>query len=137
MKLLLDTECWLWMLARPDRLDADVRALLTDPGHGVYVSAASAWEIARAHEAGRIVLPEPPAEFVPERMRRSRVRALPIQASHALRAAELATPVDFVDRILVAQAQYEAATLVTSDPVFEGADVRIRHATEAPHRTPG
>ena len=133
MKLLLDTECWLWMLARPDRLDADVRALLRDPGHAVYVSAASAWEIAEAHAAGRLSLPEPPAEFVPDRMRRSGVRGLPIQVSHALRAAELATPVDFVDRILVAQTEYEAATLVTADPVFGGSDVRVRHAAGAPH----
>lgn len=132
MKLLLDTPCWLWMLARPDRLSPDVRALLADPGHAVYLSAASVWEIARAHANGRLSLPEPPAEFVPERIRRSRVRALPIEASHVLRAAELSNPVDPIDRILVAQAQYEGATLVTADPVFEGCEVEVRSATGTP-----
>lgn len=128
MKLLLDTPCWLWMLARPDRLGPDVRALLTDPGHAVYLSAASAWEIATAHASGRLSLPEPAADFVPERMRRSRVRALPIEASHVLRAAELPSPDDPVDRILVAQAQYEGATLVTANPVFEACDIPVRFA---------
>jgi PIN domain nuclease of toxin-antitoxin system len=31
VRLLLDTQCWLWMRAAPQRLSAASRRLLTDP----------------------------------------------------------------------------------------------------------
>ena len=48
------------------------------------LSAASVWEIVIKHAIGKPPLPEPPAIYVPERMRVSRVRELPITHAHAL-----------------------------------------------------
>jgi PIN domain nuclease of toxin-antitoxin system len=42
VKLLLDTHCWLWLLANPDRLRTDVIALLCDPENDVYLFASAA-----------------------------------------------------------------------------------------------
>lgn len=132
MKILLDTRCWLWMLAEPERLTGEVRERLADPAHGVYVSAATAWEIAEAHAQGRLALPEPPGEYVTSRIRRSAVLPLPVLLSHALRAGELPPHHDDpVDRLLVAQAQLEGATLATANRVLEAYDVPLLPRTSA------
>jgi len=126
VKILLDTRCWLWMLADPDRLPDDVRRHVADPANGVYLSVVSVWEIGQAHARGRLPLPEPPPEFVPDRIRRSGVLTLPRLPSHALRAGELPPyHADPVDRLLVAQAQLEGATIVTADRRFERYDVPL------------
>jgi PIN domain nuclease of toxin-antitoxin system len=129
MRLLVDTHVWLWLQVAPGRIDAATLALLADPSHDVMLSAASAWELAIKHALGRLVLPAPPAEYVPSRMSRSGISALPVLHAHALRVAEL--PVhhrDPFDRLLVAQAQYEGLTLVTSDRQLAAYDVPIAWA---------
>ena len=57
------------------------------------------------------------------------MRALPIEISHALRAAELPRHhADPFDRLLIAQAQLERVTLVTADRQLEAYDVKILRA---------
>ena len=46
MNLLLDTYALLWWLADDETLSADARVAISNPHHQVFVSAASAWEIA-------------------------------------------------------------------------------------------
>ena len=46
MRVLLDTQCWLWMQAEPDRFRSETRKLLLDPSNELFLSAASSWEIA-------------------------------------------------------------------------------------------
>ena len=46
MRLLLDTCTLLWAWAEPGKLSEHVQGLLEDPHNKVWVSAASAWEIA-------------------------------------------------------------------------------------------
>jgi PIN domain nuclease of toxin-antitoxin system len=61
-----------------------------------------------------------------ERVRDSRFTGLPISAGHGVRAGRLpAHHRDPFDRILVAQAQIEAMTLVTRDKWIPEYDVRV------------
>ena len=53
MAFLLDTHALLWWLAEPERLSQVVLATLADPAQSVFISAASAWEIATMHRLGR------------------------------------------------------------------------------------
>jgi PIN domain nuclease of toxin-antitoxin system len=129
VRLLLDTHVWLWLQAAPGRIDADVLDLLQDLDNELFLSAASAWEIAIKHDLGRLPLPEPPTTYVPDRMRRSGVRPLPISHAHALGVGRLPRlHRDPFDRLLVAQAQLEALDLVTVDRTFDGYDVPVRWA---------
>ena len=84
MKFLLDTHCWLWLQTEPRRFAADLLERLSDPVQQRYLSAASVWEIAIKYAVGKLPLPEPPAVYVPERMRLSRVHGLAITPAHAL-----------------------------------------------------
>lgn len=100
--LLLDTQCFLWWLAEPDRLSDEARAAIARPSTRVLVSAASAWEIAIKYGLGKLDLPEPPATFVPSRTEREGFEPLAITHEHALALGELpALHRDPFDRVLV------------------------------------
>jgi PIN domain nuclease of toxin-antitoxin system len=119
MRILLDTHCWLWLQVSPERLTAQVRDLLADPGNELYLSAASAWEIAVKWSLGKLPLPAPPSEYVPSRLDRQGVAGLPVELRHALQVASLPRHHrDPFDRLLIAQAQIENLHLLTADRTF-------------------
>lgn len=124
MKVLLDTQVFLWWTSAGDRLTARALALIEDPEVDVTLSVASAWEIAIKSAAGRLELETAPEHFVPDRLRRHGFSVLPVQLSHALRAGSLPRHHgDPFDRMIVAQAQVEDIPVVTSDPLLGLYDV--------------
>jgi PIN domain nuclease of toxin-antitoxin system len=129
VRFLVDTHCWLWLQADPERLSSEVLSLLADPTNELILSAASSWEIAIKYALGKLPLPEPPSRYVPSRMAASGSRGLAVEHAHALRVAELpAHHRDPFDRLLIAQAQVENLVLVTVDRQFEKYDVEVRFA---------
>ncbi len=126
MRLLLDTQPWLWMQVAPERFSDHALGLVQDPLTDLVFSAASSWEIAIKYGLGRLPLPAPPAEFVPERIESSGVIPLPVEHAHALLVGELPRHHrDPFDRLLVAQAQLEDLTLLTADRQFGSYDVEV------------
>lgn len=126
MRILLDTQCWLWMVGEPERLSDDARLVVEDPDTELLLSAASAWEIAIKHTIGKLGLPGDPGDVVPDWMVRTAVTPLPVHHSHALHVAEL--PLhhsDPFDRLLVAQAQLEDVSILTADSALGDYDVEI------------
>ena len=114
--ILLDTHAWLWLNSAPERLPRRLLDTFREADRPIYLSAASAWEIAIKHQSGKLA--RPPSECIPSRLRENGISSLPIRQGHALRAAALPFHhKDPFDRILVAQAQMEELTLVTADPV--------------------
>jgi PIN domain nuclease of toxin-antitoxin system len=125
MRVLLDTQCWLWMTLAPDRFSARTRRLVEARGTDLYLSAASAWEIAIKHALGKLRLPEPPVTFVPSRVATLGVRPLPIDHEHALRVSTLPPHHrDPFDRLLIAQAQVDDLSILTADRLFDVYDVK-------------
>ena len=119
MKLLLDTQCWLWWFAQPERLNEETIAHIADETNALWLSAASIWEIGIKVAIGKLPLPEPIDTYIPSRMVLLNMRSLEITASHALQASAL--PLhhrDPFDRMLVAQAQMEDMMLVSADAMF-------------------
>ncbi len=129
MRLLLDTQCWLWMETTPERFGDRALALVGDRGSELLLSAASSWEIAIKYAIGKLQLPLPPSQYVPDRMHRGGIAPLPVLHSHALRVAGLpAHHRDPFDRMLVAQAQCDGLTLLTADPLLRQYEVPIEWA---------
>jgi len=113
MNLLLDTHVLLWALADDPALSAAARAAITDGRNVVFVSAATAWEIAIKQALGKL---RAPTDSYLQELQRHRFTPLDITTEHAL-AVEHLPPLhaDPFDRLLVAQAQIEKLTLVTHD----------------------
>jgi len=130
VKLLLDTQIWLWLQTQPERVVDDVRDRLVEGSTQLLLSAASSWEIAIKHALGKLALPEPPRDYVPSRMRSSGVDGLQVSHAHALHVATLPHHHgDPFDRLLVAQAQLEDLTLLTADRQLERYDVDVIRAS--------
>ncbi len=126
MKILLDTQCWLWMQTAPERFSAPALRLVEDAGNRLFLSSASSWEIAIKYRLGKLPLPAAPSTYVPERMSASGVEALPIEHAHALHVAELPQHHrDPFDRLLIAQAELEKLPLLTVDKQLEPYGVEI------------
>ena len=124
MRALLDTQAFLWWDLDDRRLSTSVKELVDDAGSEIYVSAASAWEIAIKVGRRRLELPASADSYVPARLAEYRFRALPIEAEHALRVATLPyLHRDPFDRLLVAQAQIEGLPIITPDPAIARYDV--------------
>lgn len=116
MRLLLDTQVFLWSIAATERLSRRARRVIEDGANDVFLSAASAWEIAIKAGLGRLSLPDDPERFVPEQMSANAFQPLPVELRHALAVFGLPkVHSDPFDRLLVAQAIAEGLTIVTSD----------------------
>lgn len=126
MKFLIDTECWLWWLLEPERLNPKALELIASRDHVIYFSAASSWEISIKCRLGKLRLPEEPATYVPSRLHQESMVALPIEHSHALHVYSLPDHHrDPFDRLLIAQAQCESLPILTSDRQFRKYRVRV------------
>lgn len=119
MNLLLDTHIALWWLADDPALGNRARDAIADARNGVWVSAASAWEVAIKAALGRLQLPGPAADVLPAALAANDFSPLPITVEHALRVTDL-PPIhnDPFDRILIAQAIAQSLTVVSADAVF-------------------
>ena len=116
MRLLLDTCAFLWIVGGGPELSSRARDAFVDPANDVYLSSASAWEIAVKHQMGRLPLPEPPASFVPRLREVHDIEVLPIDEASALHVGNLpALHRDPFDRMLVSQALVGGLTIVTPD----------------------
>lgn len=116
MKILLDTQAWIWMVLSPERLSAHAKRHIMKEGNERFLSAASTWEISIKYGLGKLPLHEPPALFIPRLLTTTRTLPLAIQHSHAIRTADLPPHhKDPFDRLLIAQALVEDIPIMTSD----------------------
>ena len=118
MKLLLDTCTFLWIVGGTRDLPKRVADAFQSPENDVFLSAASAWEIAIKHAIGRLPLPEAPQRFVPAERDAHGIAPLTIDEESALHLARLPDlHRDPFDRMLVSQAIVHGLTIVTPDPL--------------------
>ena len=119
MDLLIDTHILLWWLLGDPRLDPQASAAVGHPRNRIYVSSASAWEIAIKAALGKLQVPMPVSSWLPGELASNRFTPLPIEIDHALGVEALSRHhADPFDRILIAQAVAEGLTIVTRDVQF-------------------
>jgi PIN domain nuclease of toxin-antitoxin system len=115
VNLLLDTHILLWWLADDPGLSDRHRSAIADPANVVYVSAASAWEIAIKKAVGKLIAPND----LGAALITSELEQLPITVAHAEAVGRLPPHHrDPFDRMLIAQAGVEDLTVVSGDPMF-------------------
>ena len=106
-------------MAAPERLPDGVRTVLEDAATRLLVSAATAWEMAIKHHAGKWPEAEPLIQRHADFVARLGAASLDITAEHAIRAGGLGWGHrDPFDRMLAAQALNHPARLVTGDTAF-------------------
>jgi len=124
MRILLDSHVALWWLEDSGSLGARTRELI-EHADEAFFSAVTPWELGMKRALGKLTMPDGLADalasggFIP----------LGISVQHAERAPVLPPHHrDPFDRMLIAQAQLEALTLVSADASFDAYEVEVVHA---------
>ena len=119
LSLLLDTHAFVWALNYPHRLGAGARQVIEDPSTPVFVSAASVWEMAIKHRAGKWPEAEPALSTLSGALTSITAWLWPVNGTHAVRAGTLDwSHKDPFDRMLAAVALTDKLTLVSEDREF-------------------
>ena len=125
MRLLLDTQAFLWYYEGNPKLTAKAKAHIEDPKMEVFLSAASVWEIVIKSGLGKLRLNEP-AEEIFNTFFSKTLHPLPIDWRHAVAVKQLPDHhKDPFDRILAAQSKVEKMPVISSDAIFKAYQVPV------------
>lgn len=120
MALLLDTHAFLWFLAGDKALSRPARRAIEADDETVFVSAASAWEIATKFRLGKLPDAAAVAAAIAPVIEEKGFTSLAISVEHAQQAGAFAADhKDPFDRMLAAQALLEGLILVSNDEAFD------------------
>ena len=121
----MDTHAFIWWVNGSERLQSRARRAIEDDGNVVFVSAASAWEIATKYRLGRLPGVD---EIVPDivgAIADQGFQGLPVTVEEAVQAGGLpGTLRDPFDRMLIAQALSRNLVLISNESIFDPYGVR-------------
>lgn len=126
MKLLFDTHSFIWWAESPEKLAPATFAALSDSRNTRLLSVASVWEMQIKRQLGKLQLEVELKDLIETQLVASNIQLLPVELTHVLELDNLPFQhKDPFDRLLIAQANAERATLVTADPKFAAYSVGI------------
>jgi PIN domain nuclease of toxin-antitoxin system len=126
MKLLLDTHAFIWWDSEPARFSPRALAFCQDSENTLLLSVASTWEMQIKIQLGKLKLGLPLAELIENQQRINSLEILRIELENVLALDQLpSVHKDPFDRLLVAQASVEGASLLTNDPVMANYPVNV------------
>ncbi|NCO74372.1 MAG: type II toxin-antitoxin system VapC family toxin [Cyanobacteria bacterium] len=127
MKLLLDTHTFIWWDSSPNNLSSTAMELLINPNNLKILSVATIWEMQIKSSLGKLNLKLSLDEIIKSQIKENNFQLLPIFNNHVLYLDNL--PLyhkDPFDRILIAQANCENATLISKDSIFNQYSVNLK-----------
>ena len=122
MKLLVDSNAFIWAYVEPTELSPAARRAISDPANDRLISIAALWEIAIKSSTGKLSMPADPSQAIADLA----LTVLPIALPHVQRVAGLPFHHrDPFDRMMIAQAMEEGLTIVTRDRNFAAYGVPV------------
>lgn len=119
MRLLLDTQIFIWWDSESKNLPASILELCQDEANSLVLSVASVWEMQIKAQLGKLDLDRPLDQIVHEQERTNRIEILSIKADHVFGLQQLPHHhKDPFDRLLIAQAIVEDLPVLSVDPLF-------------------
>ena len=126
MKILLDTNSFLWFISGSERLSINARERIADLDNQLFLSSASLWEIAIKVSIEKLELLQPYNQLIPQQLEENDINILPIELSHLTTVVEL--PFyhrDPFDRLIIAQALTEDLPVVSPDSLFSQYAIKL------------
>ena len=122
MRLLIDSNAFIWMVSQPGELSVASREILADPANDRFLSIVSMWELAIKLSLGKLALPGTLQAAVDG----MGAEMLPITLAHIGCIQTLPFHHrDPFDRMMIAQAIEEGLTVVTRDRHFQAYGVPV------------
>jgi len=116
LKLLIDTHAALWLFNEHEKLPASVKEHLLNEINELYISIASAWEIAIKHSLGKLLEFNGGVKRFLLAVRDYQIELITVLPQHIEKFEELPyIHRDPFDRIIIATAMCEDMSIVTID----------------------
>jgi PIN domain nuclease of toxin-antitoxin system len=126
MKLLLDTHVFICWANEPEKLSSIALTSCQNSENTLILSVASVWEMQIKMQLGKLKVTRPVEELVKTHQQTNGLQVLPIELTHVLEFNNLPSHhKDPFDRLLIAQAAAEDATLVSADPISSSYSVQL------------
>ena len=126
MKALIDTHVLLWWWFDDNRLSRRVAGIIENPDNEIYVSSATAWEIATKHRIGKLPEAGDAVKNFVKLITQSSMTAHPVLIEHALMAGSFPQAHrDPFDRMLAAQSKLDELPLMTKDSAFNQFNIEL------------
>jgi PIN domain nuclease of toxin-antitoxin system len=125
VNVLLDTHALVWAVLSPAKLSRAAARAIYDSKNDIFVSAASAWEIATKVRLGKFPEAAPFEMHFLETVSEAGYTLLSIEPETALRAGRLiANHGDPFDRIIAAHALALDIPIISKDPQLDQFNIR-------------
>ena len=116
MKLLLDTHTFLWFIWADSQLSEHAREAISQDSAQCVLSTASLWEICVKVSLGKLTVLQPFEKLVEEHVLANGIEIISMNATHLDVMVDLPFHHrDPFDRLILAQAIQEQATIVSKD----------------------
>ncbi len=126
MKLLLDTNAFLWWNEEDSRLSARVADAIRAPDNTVHLSLASVWEVQIKAQLGKLRLLWPLPELLRLEENANGIHVLPFTREDIFKLSELPNHHrDPFDRLIAAQALRGSYQLATNGPMLSRYGVTV------------
>jgi PIN domain nuclease of toxin-antitoxin system len=126
MKLLLDTNVFIWLNDAPHRVRDRVMTVIANPDNDLFLSLTSVWEMQIKIQLGKLELSDSLSDILKTQQIENNIQILTIKLNHIWSLKNLPNHHrDPFDRLLIAQAQTEDMMLVSADGIFELYDVDL------------
>jgi PIN domain nuclease of toxin-antitoxin system len=126
MKLLLDTNVFIWLNDAPHRVREQVMTVIANPDNDLFLSLTSIWEMQIKIQLGKLELSDSLPDILKTQQVENNLQVLTIDITHIWSLGNLPNHHrDPFDRLLIAQAQTEGMTLVSADGIFKMYDVDL------------
>ncbi len=122
MRLLLDSNAFLWWAEADPKLSTVARSAIADPANEGLISVAGLWELVIKSSMGKLALPDDVETMVISQG----FSVLPISFTHLHRFAGLPRHhKDPFDRMIIAQALAEGIPIASADRRFPAYGVQV------------
>lgn len=125
MKVLLDTQAFLWFIIGDEQLSQPARAEIENEENDLYISSASLWEMAIKVSLGKLTLTEPLETLITEQLETNGIGVLGITIPHVTKVSSLPFHHrDPFDRLIISQGLVENMPIISVDDVFDDYGVK-------------
>ena len=120
MKILLDTQIFLWFITADSKLSKKHLSYLTDIKNDIFLSTASIWECIIKQQIGKLELPKEASEYLSEKRILHKIKSLAINENSVKHLANLPRiHKDPFDRIIICQSLEHRMGLITVDGIIK------------------
>jgi PIN domain nuclease of toxin-antitoxin system len=124
MRILIDTQAFIWFVENDKQLPVKIKKELEDSGNSIIISIASLWEMVIKMSLDKLQMGCDIEEMI-DKIYLNGFEILPILPIHIIKLSKL----DYIhrdpfDRIIISQSLSEDFQIVSSDRIFDDYGVR-------------